>query len=196
MRFKNRYLLCELQFNDQTVDQALNGGYLFRLFQNALEAQIGDWGMGCLQQSFSVKYYNAFTGLLILRVARDHYRLVWGCLRHFNSIKQKRCTIKCLHVGGTIRSCQKQAIIHNRRVILENDPAKILTPAQIAQNKVQTTTTETTIAAAACTANPGAPVAQALLVESATGLFTVVKSEQTAQQLTAAEAELARLEDV
>ena len=195
MRFKSRYILCELKFADGTINESFNAGYIFRILQTLVEVQAGDWGMGCTQQSFSVKYYNALTGLLLIRASRDHYRLVCECLPFLTNVKNRPCSLTRLHVGGTIRSCQKAALVHNRHRILETETTKVLTPAQVAAQQLPPPPPTATTAAAVLRADaPSAPLEQSLMVHSATGQCTVVGSEQTAATIAAAEMEICKLE--
>ncbi|NXC45922.1 POP5 protein, partial [Penelope pileata] len=66
-----------------------------------------------------VKYLNAYTGTALLRCRRDCQRLLSSSLplvRHLEGRGQRfPCALRVLHVGGTIRTCQKFLIQHNRR---------------------------------------------------------------------------------
>ncbi|NXL87760.1 POP5 protein, partial [Alectura lathami] len=69
-----------------------------------------------------VKYLNAYTGTVLLRCRKDFQRLLSSALplvRHLESRGQRfACALSTLHVGGTIRTCQKFLIQHNRRQLL------------------------------------------------------------------------------
>ncbi|NXD11175.1 POP5 protein, partial [Nothocercus nigrocapillus] len=68
------------------------------------------------------KYLNAYTGTALLRCRRDSHRLLCSALplvRLLESRGQRYpCALRTLHVGGTIRSCQKFLIQYNRRELL------------------------------------------------------------------------------
>ncbi|XP_030814596.1 ribonuclease P/MRP protein subunit POP5 isoform X2 [Camarhynchus parvulus] len=70
----------------------------------------------------AVKYLNAYTGTVLLRCRKDSYRLLCSALpfvRHLESRGQRYpCFLNTLHVGGTIRTCQKFLIQYNRTQLL------------------------------------------------------------------------------
>jgi len=74
MRFKNRYLLLELVWKDKRKDDLLLEPALLARFREALAACFGDLGAGLALQSLQVKYYNALTGLCIVRCSREQHR--------------------------------------------------------------------------------------------------------------------------
>ena len=45
----------------------------------------------------------------IIRIAREHFRLLWAAITFVISIAGFRAVIRVVHVGGTIRSCYKNA---------------------------------------------------------------------------------------
>ncbi|XP_066187394.1 ribonuclease P/MRP protein subunit POP5 isoform X2 [Sylvia atricapilla] len=71
----------------------------------------------------AVKYLNAYTGTVLLRCRKDSYRLLCSALpfvRHLESRAQRYpCCLNTLHVGGTIRTCQKFLIQYNRTQLLK-----------------------------------------------------------------------------
>src|SRR4051794_34308067 len=70
-------------------------------------------------QSLQVKYWNHLTNLVIVRAPRDDYRLVSTAVSYVTLIKQRPCTFAPLHIGGTIRSCQKAAISYTRNILTQ-----------------------------------------------------------------------------
>ena len=125
MRFKQRYLLCEIVFEDGASDQSINSSLIFVHIRRTIENLFGDYGAGCLQQSLNVKYYNPNTGLVMIRCSRAHLRLVWNAVMSLTLIKNRACRFTCLHIGGTIRSCQKKALEHSRAILLELDQSQL-----------------------------------------------------------------------
>jgi ribonuclease P/MRP protein subunit POP5 len=201
MRFKNRYLLCTLAFQDGQVDQSVTTGLLFRTFQILVENQWGDFGAGALMSSLSIKYYNAVTGLLMLRASRDHYRLLWTALHSCYRIKQRPCNITCIHVGGTIRSCQKAALLHSRRLLLEADRTKAasraptVTPLDAATGAPPTPTDFAAAAAAGTKVEiVRAATVSMTLVPSQTGEPTEFRSAALAKELVSAETEIMQMD--
>ncbi|XP_043385810.1 ribonuclease P/MRP protein subunit POP5 isoform X5 [Chelonia mydas] len=69
-----------------------------------------------------VKYLNAYTGIVLLRCRKDFYRLLWSALPFVTYLENRNqrysCFFNTLHVGGTIRTCQKFLIQYNRKQLL------------------------------------------------------------------------------
>ncbi|NXA53608.1 POP5 protein, partial [Nothocercus julius] len=69
-----------------------------------------------------VKYLNAYTGTALLRCRKDSHRLLCSALPLVRLLESRGqrfpCALRTLHVGGTIRSCQKFLIQYNRRELL------------------------------------------------------------------------------
>jgi ribonuclease P/MRP protein subunit POP5 len=116
VRFKNRYLLFELQFEDQQVDESLTSFDVFRTLRECLQLNFGDFSAGALLTSLNVKYFNALTNLCIVRSSRDNHDIVRATASMMKSIKNRNVSLTCVHVSGTIRSCQEAAIRYNQQV--------------------------------------------------------------------------------
>ena len=114
MRFKNRYLLYELIFEDEKVDTSIAGGLVYKLIKDNCLLNHGEYGFGIVSQSFQVKYYNQLTNLCIVRAPRDNYRIIQSSVTYISNIKQRSLTFKLIHLGGTIRSCQIAALKFNK----------------------------------------------------------------------------------
>jgi ribonuclease P/MRP protein subunit POP5 len=118
MRFKNRYLLCELQWENGKLLESVSSYTILNAIKESIEVNFGDLGLGRCLQSLQVKYYNYLTGLCILRVSRDHFHLMMASLTFLSQIQQRPVNFHTLRVTGTIRSCQKFAIDYNRRQLM------------------------------------------------------------------------------
>ena len=124
VRFKNRYLLVQIHFPPIISDNKDQLRKRLQLTERQLAQEIrrliqdlyGDVGAGHTAQSMQVKYYNARTGLGILRTSRATYQLVWHCLTLMHGSICDGLAIErvqCVHLSGTIRNCQLKAIDHN-----------------------------------------------------------------------------------
>ncbi|KAJ8379450.1 hypothetical protein SKAU_G00002280 [Synaphobranchus kaupii] len=122
VRYKSRYLLCELCVSDQSSLQLLDERAVFTAVKGAVSWAHGDYGAALCSVSFAVKYLNAHTGVVFLRCRKSHYRLLWSALPFITSVESRGqrvpCFFNCLHVGGTIRTCQKFLIRYNTQQLL------------------------------------------------------------------------------
>ena len=114
-----RYLLVELVFSSaEDGNTALTGATprsLLDLIKGVILSLHGDYGLASVQQSLIVKYFNAVTRVLIVRCPRDHHKAVWSALTTITSLNKTPCATRMVHVGGTIRSCQRALVKHNQQ---------------------------------------------------------------------------------
>ena len=59
-----------------------------------------------------MKYFNAPTNIAIIRVAREHFRLLWSAVTLVVEIGGHYGAMRVIHVGGSMRSCQKSAALY------------------------------------------------------------------------------------
>ncbi|XP_054466999.1 ribonuclease P/MRP protein subunit POP5 [Anoplopoma fimbria] len=117
VRVKSRYLLCEVIVTDQSRLLLLDDRAVAVAVKAAVARTHGDYGAALCSNRFSVKYLNAHTGTVFLRFPKWCYRLLWSALPFITCIETRgqkiSCFLNCLHVGGTIRTCQKFLIRYN-----------------------------------------------------------------------------------
>ncbi|KAH0625459.1 hypothetical protein JD844_014989 [Phrynosoma platyrhinos] len=122
VRFKNRYFLCEIIFEDPRCRQLIEERTVHTSVKNAIARIHGDFGFACCSIAFSVKYLNAYTGIVLLCCRKDFYRLLGSSLPFITHLENKNqrypCSFNTLHVGATIRTCQKFLIQYNRDQLL------------------------------------------------------------------------------
>ncbi|RUS31221.1 hypothetical protein BC938DRAFT_478229 [Jimgerdemannia flammicorona] len=128
VRFKNRWILFEILYDHSippiistTVPQqvaALSTGTVNTLIRESIRENFGEWGMGCVVSSLNMKYFSPYTNIGIVRVARDHYRILWGALTFIKEIRGTPCVVRALHLSGTIIKAQNAAIEYDRDQIL------------------------------------------------------------------------------
>lgn len=82
-------------------------------------SHFGEWGLARVLQSLQVRYLNSLTNLAIIRVARADSRTMAALLGFFSAMKQKQLILRTVHLGGTIRSCQKRAVLVQKQRLQE-----------------------------------------------------------------------------
>ncbi|XP_068994604.1 ribonuclease P/MRP protein subunit POP5 [Embiotoca jacksoni] len=117
VRTKSRYLLCEVNVTDRSHLLRLDDRAVSGAVKAAVARTHGDYGAALSSIRFSVKYLNAHTGIVFLRFPKRCYKLLWSALPFITSVETRGqkipCFLNCLHVGGTIRTCQKFLIRYN-----------------------------------------------------------------------------------
>ncbi len=69
----------------------------------------------------AVKYLSNATSTVILRVAREHFRLVWAALTFMDRVPVKNgkpCIFRVVRVSGTIRKVEEEAIRRAKALFL------------------------------------------------------------------------------
>uniref|UniRef100_A0A7N4PQ62 Ribonuclease P/MRP protein subunit POP5 n=2 Tax=Sarcophilus harrisii TaxID=9305 RepID=A0A7N4PQ62_SARHA len=119
----------EVVSEDPRCRAGLEERALFGLVRDAVARAHGAFGAAACAVAFTVKYLNAYTGVVLLRCRKDFYQLLWSALPFITHLENKGqrfpCFFNTLHVGGTIRTCQKFLIQYNRRqllILLRNCP--------------------------------------------------------------------------
>ena len=120
MRFKNRYLLVQLLFSPPSlIVPSLTSYVLYRDLRHSLLTNFGEFGYGQTTASLQVKYLNHRTCLAIVRAPRDDVDVVRTAMTMMKEVGGEPCVMRVVHVGGTIRACQKAAVRWTRLVLLE-----------------------------------------------------------------------------
>ena len=55
--------------------------------------------------------------MMIIRIGRQYLEQLSNALCYLTVIDQQHCRLRTLHCGGTIRSCQRYMVEHDRRAI-------------------------------------------------------------------------------
>lgn len=125
VRFKNRYLLCmfETEYGTDVQKSSVQAREVLAAVRSSLAVNFGDLAVGQAMASLAMKVWSPALGLCVIRSSRDQFRTVWAAtslltgspgLKKFGHVR-----LTVVHVGGTIRSCQKSAAQYARGVILE-----------------------------------------------------------------------------
>eukprot|EP00696_Hemimastix_kukwesjijk_P002543 gnl/Hemi2/13111_TR4481_c0_g1_i1.p1 gnl/Hemi2/13111_TR4481_c0_g1~~gnl/Hemi2/13111_TR4481_c0_g1_i1.p1 ORF type:complete len:151 (-),score=11.81 gnl/Hemi2/13111_TR4481_c0_g1_i1:63-515(-) len=143
VRFKNRYLLTELSWSRGQVDD-LSAHDLVQEIRKSVVTNFGDYGAGSTKQSLTVKYFNNVTNIAIIRAPRVFFRELWASLTFMTKIQNKHVTLRVLHVGGSVRSCQKHALAYDLALMqsyhderrLESDKQRVMALMEEAEAKL------------------------------------------------------------
>ncbi|KAH7043212.1 Rpp14/Pop5 family-domain-containing protein [Macrophomina phaseolina] len=151
VRLKHRYLLVNLLYPSPSTAAAkssatpldavhfhkpssdrLTAGLLIKIIREGIADLFGDYGAGMTSGTLAVKYFSPATSTAIIRVSRNHYRLVWAALTFLTRLPHpvnQDCVAQVVRVSGTIRKaeeeairCAKQAILQARRTAGEGAP--------------------------------------------------------------------------
>ncbi|KAF9881722.1 Rpp14 family protein [Colletotrichum karsti] len=140
VRIKERYLLVNIIYppgaskqqgsnvpDFVVMHQPTTGQLTPQALVKALRAEVaslfGDFGSGAIEGNLQVKYLSPATSTFILRVKREHYRMVWAALTFMDRVPLKNgdgkpCTFRVVRVSGTIRKAEEEAIRQARQLVL------------------------------------------------------------------------------
>ncbi|KAL0207250.1 hypothetical protein P9112_011878 [Eukaryota sp. TZLM1-RC] len=117
VRFKHRYLLCELIWDNGFCNPTVDSNVFKQSVKHSILSSFGTYGAGLCAAGLNIKYFNNVTNLCIARAPRAHFEMVWTALTVLRAVQDMRCTIRVIHTGGSIRSCQSAAIEHSRKML-------------------------------------------------------------------------------
>ncbi|KAL8296998.1 hypothetical protein RB601_003477 [Gaeumannomyces tritici] len=137
VRIKERYLLVNILYPDALKDSKpgepdlavlhrpttndLTPQAILRAVRAQVNSIFGDYGSGLIERGLQLKYLSNATSTFILRVHREHYRLVWAALTFMDRVPIKNglpCTFRVIHVGGTMRKVEIAAIRRHKALVL------------------------------------------------------------------------------
>lgn len=121
VRLKNRWLLFEIIYPSQPSSSNIiafstpsSPSVTTKLLTDVLRQQIsynfGDHGSGLVSSSLAIRYFSAATSTGIVRVSRDHYRLVWAALSFIRELEGKECVVVVRRVSGTVKKAEEEIL--------------------------------------------------------------------------------------
>lgn len=114
VRFKNRYVLAEFQWQDGKYDPGLSNRDIYDAVKDSVAFHFGDLGAGFINSGLSVKYWNPVTGLALIRVPRQYIKELRASLTFLTQLKSRMLKVKSIHCSGTIRGCEQAAVNYLR----------------------------------------------------------------------------------
>ncbi|RPB02838.1 hypothetical protein L873DRAFT_1602588, partial [Choiromyces venosus 120613-1] len=123
VRYKARYLLITIHYPTEptppTSDPtsipfthpshpSLTKQILGNLIRDSLALQFGDYGAGAAG-NMTVKYFSPVTSTGIVKVSRDHYRMLWAALTFMKDVLGRGAVVSVVRVSGTIKKVQIEA---------------------------------------------------------------------------------------
>lgn len=108
VKFKSRYLLVETLYENEK-NQPFDAGKIAMVLKSTVENFFGDIGVGKINKNLQVKYMNNYTNMLIVRVGKEHVKLLWTALAMINNIDGVKTRMHVIGVSGTIKRCEMRA---------------------------------------------------------------------------------------
>ncbi|ESO97352.1 hypothetical protein LOTGIDRAFT_231547 [Lottia gigantea] len=112
-----RYIVFEIVFvNKKPVEYVLNNYDVNTAIRAAVLQAHGDFGLGILQNSLHVKYMSNHQDVILVKARRGAHKLLQTAVTMFlKKIKTFDVVCRTLHIGGTIKACQKFLLQYYRK---------------------------------------------------------------------------------
>ncbi|QDS73426.1 hypothetical protein FKW77_008476 [Venturia effusa] len=110
-----------VQFHAPTSD-LLDQRLLAKMIREGVGELFGEWGMGMIAGSLKIIYLSPATSTAIIRVSRDHYRLVWAALTFVTRLPkpiEEACCIRVVRCSGTTRKAEEEAVRRAKEFIVK-----------------------------------------------------------------------------
>ncbi|XP_069685819.1 ribonuclease P/MRP protein subunit POP5 [Periplaneta americana] len=109
VRFKNRYIVVEVNQPDRKDDAALvlKPVSLYVSILNKVQQTYGDFGVAAIRSGLSAKYCNKWTRIAVVRVRHGVHRFVTSCLPLLQMIDNKTVVVRTLYTGATLKQCYR-----------------------------------------------------------------------------------------
>jgi len=124
VRLKSRWLLFEILYPSESSTipfSAPSQNVTPKLLLDTLRQQIaynfGDQGSGLVASSLAIRYFSAATSTGIIRIGRDHYRMVWAALTFVRDIAGRECVISVRRVSGTVKKAEEEILRRDKLVL-------------------------------------------------------------------------------
>jgi len=113
VRIKNRYFLVEYHFPGHTQpDLTLNEKLLAETVLNSVHENYGEFGLGTCQKGLKVVYLALLTQTCLIRFPASFEKQGRVCLSSIVVLHGRMVVLNVVHVGGTIKACQKVLVKH------------------------------------------------------------------------------------
>ncbi|OQR81574.1 hypothetical protein THRCLA_23341 [Thraustotheca clavata] len=120
VRFKNRYFIVDVAFARGKKLASLTARDVYTVVLQAIGSNYGDYGVGIIQSSLQVVYYNAITQLAVVRCARDHATQVQACLTFITEVLHQDVKFRTVHVCGSNRTLKDTMLELSRERIRDH----------------------------------------------------------------------------
>ena len=125
VRLKHRWLIVEVLYPNDTstipfsvsTDSSVNTKVLTETLRQQISYNFGDHGIGLVSASLLVKYFSCATSTGIIRVSRDHYRMVWAALTFIKELGGRECVITVRRVSGTIKKAEEELLRRDKTAL-------------------------------------------------------------------------------
>ena len=107
-----------MEIHSNSPLQNLTTQLMRREILNSIEENFGIFGRACAIASLNVKYLNVNTNTAIIRINHKYFQMLQQALTLLRTMDGKVCMLRTMHIAGTIKSCQKQLMLYDKKYLL------------------------------------------------------------------------------
>ena len=113
VRIKHRYFLVEYHFPGYAQpDLTLSEKLIAETILNSVHENYGEFGLGTCQKPLKVIYLGLLTQTCLIRFPASFEKQGRVCLSSIVVLHGRMVVLNVVHVGGTIKACQKVLVKH------------------------------------------------------------------------------------
>lgn len=116
VRVKHRYLLFQMDWEKGKSVFVSSKDLSQKILAQVVE-DFGDFGRGCVGRGW-IAYWNPKTGIGLFKAPREAAQMVWSSLVLITALDSIPVTIRVVHLGGTIKQCQRVAVKYDAKMLL------------------------------------------------------------------------------
>lgn len=120
VRVKRRYVLFEVLPAEEELNQrqlTINEKEILAAIRDAISMIYGDFGLSSVIKSLHLKRFNPQTRIAIITCKRGPHLMLLSAMPFVRMVAKLRCSLRTLHLSGTIRGCLKALrTIHRREI--------------------------------------------------------------------------------
>ena len=117
VRVKKRH--CLFKLNNLTYKKTGNDITCSEIYTSIKSSVLKLYGLlgNKYLASFQIKYFNIYTNIGYFSCLREYHRKILAALNFVNQIGKFQCNFRSLHVGGTIKNCQRFLVKYHAQSI-------------------------------------------------------------------------------
>ena len=109
VRFKNAYAVCGVEWKGGRAAEPPGEAAVLAGLREAVGGAFGVAGLARAQGALQVKYFEARSGIFVLRCDRAEFRRVWAAAALLTELCRTTCAVHVLRRSGSLRACKAAA---------------------------------------------------------------------------------------
>ena len=109
VRFKDAYAVCRVEWKGGRAAEPPGEAALLAGLRGGVGAAFGAAGLARAQAALQVKFFDARSGVFVLRCDRADFRRVWASATLLTELCRTTCAVRVVRRSGSLRACKAAA---------------------------------------------------------------------------------------